>query len=108
MERSFAHVCETGGARRTWLRGLEKINKRYSMVVAAHNLGLVMRSLFGSGKPRQLAAVSDLLTSLRAIVTAIRRCVQQLFATDDPTGDVVNDRPIIQQSRQKPTFSTAC
>ena len=108
VERSFAHVCETGGARRTWLRGLEKINKRYSMVVAAHNLGLVMRSLFGSGKPRQLAAVSDLLTSLRAIVTAIRRCVQQLFATDDPTGDVVNDRPIIQQSRQKPTFSTAC
>lgn len=55
VERSFAHVCETGGARRTWLRGLEKINKRYSMVIAAHNLGLVMRKLFGSGKPRQLA-----------------------------------------------------
>jgi len=28
-ERSFAHVCETGGARRTWLRGLTKISKRY-------------------------------------------------------------------------------
>ena len=52
VERSFAHVCETGGARRTWLRGLEKINKRYKMVAAARNLGLIMRSLFGLGKPR--------------------------------------------------------
>ena len=24
VERSFAHVCETGGSRRTWLHGLEK------------------------------------------------------------------------------------
>src|SRR5690606_24206687 len=40
LERSFAHVCETGGARRTWLRGLEKINKRYQIHTAARNLGL--------------------------------------------------------------------
>ena len=51
-ERSFAHVCRTGGARRTWLRGLEKINKRYKVHVAARNLGLLMRQLFGIGKPR--------------------------------------------------------
>lgn len=54
VERSFAHVCETGGARRTWLRGLEKIKKRYSIQAAAHNLSLVMRQLFGFGKPRCL------------------------------------------------------
>lgn len=54
VERSFAHVCETGGARRSWLRGLEKVNKRYKMVAAARNLGLVMRKLFGIGKPRCL------------------------------------------------------
>ncbi len=54
VERSFAHVCETGGARRTWLRGLEKIKKRYSLQAAAHNLSLVMRKLFGFGKPRCL------------------------------------------------------
>lgn len=54
VERSFAHICETGGARRTWLQGLEKVNKRYKMVAAARNLGLMMRSLFGSGKPRCL------------------------------------------------------
>ena len=28
VERSFAHVCETGGARRTWLRGLVDVSKR--------------------------------------------------------------------------------
>jgi len=54
VERSFAHVCETGGGRRTWLRGLVKVRKRYIVQVAAHNLGLLMRKLFGVGKPRVL------------------------------------------------------
>jgi transposase len=54
VERSFAHVCETGGGRRTWLRGLENVTKRYVLQVAAHNLGLLMRKLFGIGKPRTL------------------------------------------------------
>jgi hypothetical protein len=57
VERSFAHVCETGGARRTWLRGLEDVSKRYAVQVAAHNLGLLMRKLFGVGKPRTLQGV---------------------------------------------------
>jgi transposase len=54
VERSFAHVCETGGGRRTWLRGLGEVTKRYVVQVAAHNLGLLMRKLFGVGKPRTL------------------------------------------------------
>src|SRR4029077_10337200 len=54
VERSFAHVCETGGGRRTWLRGLADVTKRYVVQVAAHNLGLLMRKLFGIGKPRTL------------------------------------------------------
>ena len=54
VERSFAHVCETGGGRRTWLRGRVNVVKRYLVQVAAHNLGVVMRSLFGVGKPRVL------------------------------------------------------
>ena len=47
-------MCETGGARRTLLRGKLKINKRYLIHVAARNLGLMMRDLFGIGKPRVL------------------------------------------------------
>ena len=61
VERSFAHVCETGGGRRTWLRGLEKVTKRYLVQVAAHNLGLLMRKLFGMGKPRTLQAAGGLV-----------------------------------------------
>lgn len=53
-ERSFAHVCETGGARRCWLRGKLKVSKRYLLQVAARNLGLIMRKLFGMGTPRGL------------------------------------------------------
>ena len=54
VERTFAHVCETGGGRRSWLRGIERVSKRYLMQVAAHNLGLVMRQMFGIGTPRSL------------------------------------------------------
>ncbi|MFM7151485.1 MAG: transposase [Gemmataceae bacterium] len=54
VERSFAHVCETGGARRTWIRGLEEVQKRYKVQAAAFNLGVLMRVLFGVGKPRRL------------------------------------------------------
>ncbi len=52
VERSFAHMCDTGGARRTWLRGLDKVQKRYMSNAMAHNLGRIMRSLIGAGKPR--------------------------------------------------------
>ena len=34
-------MCETGGGRRTWLRGLVNVTKRYVVQVAAHNLGLL-------------------------------------------------------------------
>jgi transposase len=53
-ERSFAHVCETGGMRRTWLRGFIDVTKRYLIATAAHNLGRVLRTIFGVGKPRRL------------------------------------------------------
>lgn len=52
VERSFAHTCETGGARRSWLRGAVQVAKRYLMTAAAHNLGCLMRKLFRMGTPR--------------------------------------------------------
>lgn len=60
-ERSFAHVCETGGARRCLLRGLAKVAKRYLLQLAARNLGLIMRKLFGMGTPRSLQTEGDTL-----------------------------------------------
>jgi transposase len=62
VERSFAHICETGGARRTWLRGLENVQKRYSIAAMARNLGLLMRKVFGIGTPRGLQAAGGLVS----------------------------------------------
>ena len=49
-------MLETGGGRRTWLRGDEKVRKRYSIATAAYNLGVLMRTLFGIGTARSLQA----------------------------------------------------
>ncbi len=57
VERTFAHVCETGAGRRTRLRGRENIAKRYILQAAAANLGLVMRNVLGAGTPRGWAAL---------------------------------------------------
>lgn len=54
VERSFAHTCESGAGRRTWLRGIEDIKKRYVIHAAARNLGTIMRSLIGVGTPRAM------------------------------------------------------
>jgi transposase len=60
VERSFAHTCETGGGRRTWLRGLEKVRKRWLIQAAARNLGVLMRKLFGLGTARSQQAAGGL------------------------------------------------
>jgi len=54
VERSFAHCYDTGGMRRTHLRGHANILKRLLIHVAGFNLALVMREAFGLGKPRTL------------------------------------------------------
>ena len=56
VERSFAHTCETGGARRTWLRGVVDVSKSYLCRAAAHNLAIIMFALFGVGTARSLQA----------------------------------------------------
>jgi transposase len=64
VERSFAHVCDTGGARRSWLCGIAKVQKRYLIAAVARNLGLIMRKVFGIGTPRGLQAEGGLVSSL--------------------------------------------
>lgn len=70
VERPFAHLCETGGLRRTRLRGRENVRKRYLMQAAGFNLGLVMRKLVGHGTPRQLANAAERLGTLVASLIA--------------------------------------
>jgi transposase len=52
VERTFEHVLDDGGMRRVWLKGREKIAKRYLIHTAAFNLGLILRKLTGYGTPR--------------------------------------------------------
>jgi len=61
VERPFAHVYDTGGMRRTHLRGHENIYKRLIVHASGFNLGLLMRTLVGVGKPRCLQGVAQSL-----------------------------------------------
>jgi transposase len=54
VERSFAHCYETGGMRRTHLRGHQNILKRQLIHVGGFNLSLILRKLLGAGTPREL------------------------------------------------------
>jgi transposase len=56
LERSFAHVLDAGGARRTTLRGSENLNKRHKVSAAIYNLSQLMRAIWGVGTPKQCAA----------------------------------------------------
>jgi transposase len=71
VERSFAHVCDSGGARRSWLRGLSEVTKRYLIVAAAHNLGRILRALFGIGKPRSLQGNLGLAALAQSAIKAV-------------------------------------
>jgi transposase len=69
VERSFAHIYDTGGMRRTHLRGHDNILKRLLIHVSGFNLGLVMRTLLGYGTPRGLRGrLSGLLESILGIL----------------------------------------
>jgi hypothetical protein len=65
-------MCETGGARRSWLRGLVNVRKRYSIAAAAQNLGRLLRRLFGRGKPKAPPGEGGLAALARLLMTPLR------------------------------------
>src|SRR5271166_1240502 len=65
-ERSMAHMYETGGMRRVYLKGGDNILKRLLVHGGGFNLALVMRKLVGIGKPRRLQGLSLQLDTLLA------------------------------------------
>ncbi|HEX7785514.1 MAG TPA: transposase [Methylomirabilota bacterium] len=73
VERGFAHCYDTGGMRRTHLRGHRNIHKRQLIHVAASNLGLVMRRLLGVGTPRGLRdRLSAIGAALARLISVLR------------------------------------
>jgi transposase len=74
VERSFAHMYETGAMRRTHLRFHDNIIKRLLIHAGAFNLSLIMRKLSGYGTPRGLQGRHlTILLSLPVVVRALRR-----------------------------------
>ena len=59
IERSFAPILDSGGMRRTTLRGWENLNKRFKLAAVVYNLSQLMRQRFGFGTPKQLAAARE-------------------------------------------------
>jgi transposase len=86
LERSFAHAYETGGMRRTHLRGRENILKRVLIHVGGLNLSLVMRQLLGKGTPRALQGLSAdvLLILLRFWIAALVHTEQESASVPMP------------------------
>jgi len=70
IERNFAHQFDTGGMDRLYVRGIENVHKKLLVQAAACNLALLMRSLYGAGKPR--AAHDQSVEAIFAILALIR------------------------------------
>jgi len=92
IERSFAHLYDTGGMRRTHLRGHTNILKRLLIHASGFNLGLVMRQLTGLGTPRGLQG--RLATVLAALFVFLRdaRCRLAAIGISHRLIEAVRDR----------------
>jgi len=86
IERNFAHQFDTGGMDRLYVRGIKNVHKKVLLQAAACNLALLMRSLYGAGKPRSahdrpLEAIFAILAFMRAV----EGCCALCFAVSGPS-----------------------
>jgi transposase len=79
IERNFAHQFDTGGLDRLYVRGTENVHKKFLIQAAACNLALLMRSIYGSGKPR--SAHDRVMEAILAFLALIK-VVEGLCAPD--------------------------
>lgn len=113
LERTFAHLYDTGGMRRVYLRGHANIRKRLLIHAAGFNLGLVMRQLIGVGTPRGLqgrliAAVTILLALIRPLwhlMTPQRPAVQPISSLE---GHTIAESAVVDIGTRKAIFTTGC
>jgi len=113
IERSFAHLYDTGGMRRTHLRGHTNILKRVLIHAGGFNLGLVMRHATGCGTPRGLQGrVAAVIATVLALIGVVRpwfvgilRSSRLFVATRQP----IPSRTIfIARSSATATYATGC
>jgi transposase len=113
LERPFAHLYETGGMRRVYLRGHSNIRKRLLIHTGGFNLGLLMRTLFGVGTPRSLqGCATALLAFIWCLIRLPETVWDEIWATYCPSrslGELLAHRkggPLI--SAAETVFTTGC
>ncbi len=118
----MAHLFNSGGMRRIHLRRHDNIIKRLVIHAAGFNLGLVMRTLFGVGKPRVLQGHSALAEALLAALEHLHSVYEVLCAPfwppDTRSRSPLNDEAQFGSSSawlmriprpgSKTTFTTGC
>lgn len=78
LERNFAHQFDTGGTDRLWVRGLANVHKKLLIQAAACNLALLLRSRYGSGKPR---AAHDGVAEAFLMIFAVMKVLEDLLGS---------------------------
>ena len=76
IERNFAHQFDSGGLDRLYVRGLENVHKKFLIQAAACNLALLLRSRYGTGKPR---AAHDRAGEVILMILAAVKTVEDMF-----------------------------
>lgn len=112
LERPFAHLYETGGMRRVYLRGHTNILKRLLIHTGGFNLGLLMRQLIGVGTPRGLqgrfiAVLATLVTVARALSARVTRH-RPPFHPSARLRRSIAPSGIVHTRVQKMVFTTGC
>jgi transposase len=80
IERSFEHLLDCGGARRTTLRGRVNIQKRYLVQAMGVNLSLLLRTAIGIGTLKQMLAAAE--ESVFVLITTLRALLGSVVGTD--------------------------
>lgn len=109
VERSFAHLYDTGGMRRVHLRKKSNIAKRVLIHAAAFNLSLVLRQMLRVGTARQSAdlfpALCCAFLRLTQAGNATLPAIEPHLATTQATNLCCRHQ---SPSRGKATLSTGC
>jgi transposase len=112
LERPNAHLYETGGMRRTHLRGHANILKRLLVHIGGFNLGLLMRTLVGVGTPRGLQGrMASVVAAIVALITTIvdRRCARSDQSVDGRLRSVSPHRfELLPVSLSDAVLTTGC
>jgi len=113
LERPFAHLYETGGLRRTHLRGRNNTLKRVLIHVSALNLGFLMRAALGVGTPRSLQGrawntVSAQIRSLEGAFGTLSITQAFLLIFSWLTFELTRWLAGLSMEHQKLTFTTGC